>query len=61
MSCGSKLFIAQMQDWLSLGKGSRMNTPGTDCGNWQWRLLPGEAGEDLAARIREMTHIYGRM
>lgn len=61
MSCGSRLFIAQMQDWLSLGEGSRMNTPGTDCGNWQWRLLPGEAGEDLAARIREMTHIYGRM
>ena len=60
MSCGSRLFIAQMQDWLSLGEGSRMNTPGTDCGNWQWRLLPGEAGEDLAARIREMTHIYGR-
>ena len=44
-----------MQDWLSLGEGSRMNTPGTDRGNWQWRLLPGEAGEDLAARIREMV------
>ncbi len=61
MGCGSRLFIAQMQDWLEAGLGSRMNTPGTSGGNWQWRMLPGEANETLAERIREMTRIYGRL
>ena len=55
------LFIAQMQDWLGLGAGHRLNTPGTERGNWTWRLLPGEADETLAREIREMTRIYGRM
>ena len=61
MGCGSRLFIAQMQDWLEAGVGSRMNTPGTSSGNWQWRMLPGEASKTLAERIREMTRIYGRL
>ena len=61
MSCESRLFIAQMQDWLALGAGCRMNTPGTSSGNWQWRLLPGEASEALAGRIRETSRIYGRL
>ena len=61
MGCGSRLFVAQMQDWLEAGVGSRMNTPGTSSGNWQWRMLPGEASKTLAERIREMTRIYGRL
>ena len=48
MSCQSRLFVAQMQDYLSLGKGCRMNTPGTSSGNWQWRMLSGEASKKLA-------------
>ena len=50
-----------MQDYLGLGAGCRMNTPGTSSGNWQWRLLPGEASEALAERIRETSRIYGRL
>ena len=61
MSCQSRLFVAQMQDWLDLGKGCRMNTPGTSSGNWQWRMLPGEASKKLAKSIRETTRIYGRL
>ena len=61
MSSVAKLFVAQMQDWLDLGAGHRMNVPGTGCGNWTWRLLPGEAGKRLAKRIYEMTRIYGRL
>ena len=61
MSCQSRLFVAQMQDWLELGKGCRMNTPGTTGGNWQWRMLPGEASKKLARRIHETTRIYGRL
>ena len=56
----AKLFVAQMQDWLDLGAGHRMNIPGTSRGNWEWRMLPGEASKKLAGQIREMTRIYGR-
>ena len=60
MSSVAKLFVAQMQDWLELGAGHRMNIPGTSRGNWEWRILPGEASKKLAGQIREMTRIYGR-
>ena len=61
MGSVAKLFVAQMQDWLDLGAGHRMNVPGTSCGNWVWRLLPGEASHSLAKSIHEMTRIYGRL
>ena len=49
-----------MQDYLGLGEGHRMNVPGTQGGNWQWRLLPGELTPELAAKIRRMAVLYGR-
>ena len=60
MGSVADLFVAQMQDYLGLGRCHRMNTPGTQVGNWQWRLLPGEATPELAEKIREMTVMYGR-
>ena len=60
MTSPARLFVALMQDWLGLGEGSRINTPGTPGGNWTWRLLPGEADMELAKHIRETTRIYGR-
>ena len=53
--------IAPVQDLLSLGHDSRLNTPST-CGppNWTWRLLPGALTEQIAARLKELTAIYGR-
>ncbi len=61
MATPAGLFIAQAQDWLELGQGCRVNTPGTDRDNWRFRLLPGETSPALAERIRESTQIYGRM
>ena len=61
LSSVSALFIAQMQDWLGLGAQSRINTPGTLGGNWAWRLLPGQCTGELAARMRRMTRLYGRV
>jgi 4-alpha-glucanotransferase len=52
--------IVPMQDLLGLGSEARMNRPGTLEGNWEWRLLPGQASEALAARLGELTRIYGR-
>ena len=60
MSSVAELFVAQMQDYLGLGAGHRMNIPGTQSGNWQWRLLPGELTPELAEKIRRMTVLYGR-
>ncbi len=55
------LFIAQMQDYLGLDSGGRMNTPGTLGGNnWRWRMYPDEFTEELVAKIGECTRIYGR-
>ena len=60
MASAAGLFIAQMQDYLELGEGHRMNAPGNPTGNWTWRMLPGEADATLAERIRETARIYGR-
>ena len=60
MSSVARLFVAQMQDYLELGLHHRTNVPGTQSGNWQWRLLPGEATPALARRIRRVTELYGR-
>ena len=54
--------IIPMPDYLHLGGEARMNFPGTlSLANWTWR-----AGEEcldpaLAARIRNLTALYGRL
>lgn len=53
-------FVAQMQDLLALGTEARMNVPGRPTGNWQWRLLRGQASPEVAERMRALTGIYGR-
>ncbi len=53
--------ITTAQDLLGLGHESRMNLPGTvGPPNWCWRLLPGALSDEIAARLRELTTIYGR-
>lgn len=60
MSSVASLFIAQMQDYLELGGDSRMNTPGTLGGNWQWRMTRDQLSDSLASEIAAMTALYGR-
>ena len=60
MASTANLFIAQIQDYLGLGKQARINTPGTDTGNWQWRMQAGAADKKLARKIAEMTTLYER-
>jgi 4-alpha-glucanotransferase len=49
------------QDLLSLGHEARMNLPSTvGPPNWCWRLLPGLLTDEIAARLLELTAIYGR-
>lgn len=60
MSSVAALFFAQMQDYLELGAGSRINTPGTTDGNWRWRLREGQLTRELSQRIACVTRLYGR-
>ncbi len=60
MSSVASLFVAQMQDYLELGSPARMNTPGSEYGNWQWRMTPDCLTKKLSSRIAKMTALYDR-
>ena len=55
------LAVAQLQDVLGLPSAARMNTPASAEGNWDWRFRAGALTDELAARLREMTWMYGRL
>jgi 4-alpha-glucanotransferase len=60
LSSRARLAIVPLQDVLGLGSEARMNTPGTDSGNWRWRLKGGRMTEEHAARLRSLTEASGR-
>lgn len=57
MRSNADVVIFQIQDLLKLDKYSRMNTPGTAIGNWQFRIdkkkLTKEFAEHLACMVDE--------
>ena len=55
------LAVAQLQDVLGLPSEARMNTPASTEGNWNWRFPAGALTDQLAARLRETTRMYGRL
>jgi 4-alpha-glucanotransferase len=56
-----RLAIIPMQDVLGLGSEARLNTPGTNVGNWAWKL-PGDAlNADLARHFSLLNRVHGRM
>ena len=55
------LTLLPMQDILALGEGQRMNTPGTNGGNWQWRFNWAQVRPELAGQIRQLLSMYGRL
>lgn len=60
LSSVADLFMAQMQDYLGLGIGSRINTPGIMGDNWTWRLIGNELTGRLSEKMSRAAHIYGR-
>jgi len=54
-SSRAALAIAPLQDVLDLGNEARMNLPGTEHGNWQWRFSPGDLTRERAERLRALT------
>jgi len=53
--------IVPVQDLIGLGSGARMNRPGTDAGNWRWRLAPGQLARETARKLAVMTETYDRV
>lgn len=52
--------IVPMQDVLALDSGARMNMPGSDSGNWAWRVRDGAFHENLSSRLRDLAGLYAR-
>ena len=52
--------LAPMQDILSLGSESRMNTPSVASGNWQWRFKWENVPHEVAEKLKRITTIYER-
>lgn len=53
--------IIQMQDFLGLGSGARMNTPSTvGNGNWQWRMKAEDINKPLAKKIKKLAKLSFR-
>lgn len=60
MSSVARICIIPMQDYFGYDNQARMNQPSTLGKNWKWRMLPGELTEELLAKIKEVTALYGR-
>jgi 4-alpha-glucanotransferase len=52
--------VFPMQDVLGLGSEARMNRPGTAAGNWRFRIASSDLKPATAARLRELSELYGR-
>ncbi len=56
----AKCAIIPIQDYLALGKESRINTPSTLGDNWLWRLPEEELTSALARRLKRQARVFGR-
>ena len=52
--------IAPMQDIIEQGSQARMNTPGTNTGNWSWRFNPKHLSEKQKDFLKLITEKYWR-
>ncbi|HEY3581340.1 MAG TPA: 4-alpha-glucanotransferase, partial [Pyrinomonadaceae bacterium] len=53
--------IVPLQDLLGLGTEARMNLPNSTEGNWSWRYRAGALTDEIAARLKKLTTLYGRL
>ena len=61
MDTNANLFIAPIQDILSLDDSSRLNTPGTTKNNWKWKLnRPLEEIEENIRNFSVLGNNFGR-
>ncbi|MBL8182629.1 MAG: 4-alpha-glucanotransferase [Blastocatellia bacterium] len=60
LSSVADVAITPMQDFLGLNSDSRMNTPATESGNWEWRLSEDKFTPDIIAKLRKLSEEFGR-
>ncbi|MDQ6669909.1 MAG: 4-alpha-glucanotransferase [Chloroflexota bacterium] len=60
LSSTANTAIVPLQDVLDLGSEARMNTPGVAESNWAWRVQADQLAPQHAARLADLTTIYGR-
>lgn len=53
--------LIPMQDILGLGSEARMNLPGRESGNWQFRFEWGQVTTDIVKRLYELNRLFGRL
>jgi 4-alpha-glucanotransferase len=52
--------VIPLQDTMKLGNEARMNFPGKQSGNWQWRYTADMLTAVIVHRLRDKTILYGR-
>lgn len=57
----AKMTVIPWQDWLGLGRGARMNTPGVAEGNWGWRFRPDQIRPGTIETVSAWTERFGRV
>jgi len=60
LSSAAQLAMIPLQDVLELGSTARMNTPGTDLGNWAWQADFSALTTELASRYRARLNNFDR-
>ncbi|NQU41293.1 MAG: 4-alpha-glucanotransferase [Lentisphaerae bacterium] len=61
LKSNAALCVVPMQDLLGLDSSARMNLPGTDRGNWQWRLRSGQLTPEIKQRMRALVESSQRL
>lgn len=56
----SKMAIIPIQDLFSLDSSGRMNYPGVQAGNWQWRYTNDMLNNFIATRLATLSELFGR-
>jgi len=56
----AQLAMLPMQDVLQLGRGHRLNTPGTSAGNWSWKFAWERLTPEITGWFRQALVLYGR-
>jgi 4-alpha-glucanotransferase len=52
--------LIPLQDLLNLDESARMNLPGSESGNWEWRFTWEQVNPEFKQLISDMTILYGR-
>ncbi len=60
MASVARLAVIPLQDLFSLGAEHRMNTPGSQEGNWVWRFDWSMANDEQVEWLRQLIKLFGR-